>query len=80
MNAMRALCLTALAFSATAGKPPPPPPPVVPLQFSSTCGDYMVLQQAPAKAAVVGTLNSTTGGTRRCRCCPSAAPSSHFSA
>ena len=79
MNAMRALCLTALAVSATAGKSPPaPPPPVVPLQFSSTCGDYMVLQQAPAKAAVVGTLNSTTGGTSRRRC-PSAAPSSHFS-
>jgi hypothetical protein len=34
---------------------PAPPPPA--LTFSDACGDWMVLQMAPAKAAVSGLLN-----------------------
>jgi sialate O-acetylesterase len=57
---MRTLCFALMSGLCQAGRPPPPPPP--PLTFSSTCGDWMVLQQAPAKAAVSGTLNVTSAG------------------
>ena len=30
------------------------------LSFSDACGDWMVLQQAPARATVAGTLNAST--------------------
>eukprot|EP01048_Picozoa_sp_COSAG05_P004996 COSAG05_NODE_286_length_12159_cov_63.200249_5_plen_295_part_00 len=50
-----AFCFVAACGLADAGKLPPPPPPA--LTFSDTCGDWMVLQQAPAKAAVSGLLN-----------------------
>ena len=55
---MRALCLVALAARlAAATAEEALPGGTNPLSFSATCGDFMVLQQAPAKAAVVGILN-----------------------
>ena len=51
------------AAAAGAGKPHPPPPPETPagISFNSSFGSMMVLQQAPAKACVVGMLGD--GGT-----------------
>lgn len=40
---------------------PPPPPSTPSIAFNSSFGDYMVLQQQPAKACVYGALG--TGGT-----------------
>jgi hypothetical protein len=50
----RTLCL-AVAIVA-AGAEESPAAPSNPLSFSAACGDWMVLQQAPAKAAISGVL------------------------
>ena len=61
---MLALCFAAMCGLAEAGRPPPPPAPPPPaLTFSDTCGDNMVLQMAPAKAAVSGFLNVSESAT-----------------
>jgi hypothetical protein len=55
-----ALVLPALG---AAGRPPPPPPPPS-FGFSPVLGDWMVLQQSPAAAAVYGVApTSATGVT-----------------
>lgn len=62
MFALLALVSTALSVTDAAGpRPPPPPPPAVPLppfSFGPAFGSHMVLQQAPAKAAVYGYLGA----------------------
>ena len=62
---LRALCFTAMCGLAEAGRAPPRPPAPAPpaLTFSDTCGDWMVLQMAPAKAAVSGLLNVSSPAT-----------------
>ena len=53
-----------LASAAAAAGKPPPAPPLPAFGFSPVFGDYMVLQQAPAAAAVYGTvLPGTTAVT-----------------
>jgi sialate O-acetylesterase len=56
MRFRAAMLLAAVApalAAAGAGRPPPPPPPPS-FRFSPVLGDWMVLQQSPAAAAVYG--------------------------
>ena len=55
---MSAVTATAAAAAARGAPPPAPAPPV--FGFSPVFGDWMVLQQAPAAAAVYGTATSST--------------------
>ena len=60
---MLPLGLASASAAAAGGKPPPAPPPPA-FGFSPVFGDYMVLQQAPAAAAVYGSvLPGTTAVT-----------------
>jgi sialate O-acetylesterase len=57
------VALAALLAGAAAGKPPPAPPPPA-FGFSPVLGEWMVLQQSPAAAAVYGVApESATGVT-----------------
>ena len=55
-SALLACALCARVADAKGKRPPPPPPPPPPpsFGFSAVLGDWMVLQQAPAAAAVYG--------------------------
>jgi hypothetical protein len=55
--------VAALGLSALTGKPPPPPPAPSGIAFDFSVGSGMVLQQAPAKACVTGTLGGGTSAT-----------------
>ncbi len=46
-----------LLLAEAAPPPPPPPPPVLLFSFDSAFGDNMLLQQAPASAAIYGFLD-----------------------
>ena len=49
--------LLVVGLAAAAPPPPPPPPPVLLFSFDSAFGDNMLLQQAPASAAIYGFLD-----------------------
>jgi hypothetical protein len=55
-----AACLSALLAGLASAEEAPPP--ANPLSFGATNGDWMVLQQAPAKSAVSGVLNKSGSG------------------
>lgn len=62
---MRALiAATALAAVAAQSAPPPPPPPAIFWGFDAPFGDSMVLQRAPAAAAVYGYLDAPGASVR----------------
>ena len=64
LNSMRTLAFLTLTFlTLCAGEESPPASANPVLSFSDSCGDFMVLQMAPAKAAVSGTINVTTAAT-----------------
>lgn len=52
-----ALCAAAAAQAAASSSRPPPPPQLLQFSFDSAFGDNMLLQMAPAQAAVYGFLD-----------------------
>ena len=52
-----AVCAAAAAAAAEAASRPPPPPQLLQFSFDSAFGDNMLLQMAPAQAAVYGFLD-----------------------
>lgn len=59
-----ALCALAVASALAAAAPPPPPPPSLFFGFDAPFGSNMVLQRAPAAAAIYGYLDVPSASVR----------------